>query len=371
MIFVVSGYPGNEDYFYIYKTDAASSDYPYFSEALYNANEHNEYLRIAASGGPGQTLLYGIYSGYYNNSGNWDEYMLYADITDGSDAWTRKTINTDSRISRYGDITGKRRVNGKFYYVYRNEVGCAFANYASGYIDHFNNIENVSNSLNQFYMSSHANPKPAFRFVNNDSCMTVIPYSNKVFSNTGFYAPLTLDLKLNLQGMYNSSTDLNNWDEELSVYLAEAVSPYNISDSSVNFLCSNTNEGFYTFENAPAGNYYIVIKHRNSIETWSAVPYSFNGLTPVYFDMRNSFSSAYGDNMILVNTSPDRFAIYSGDVNRDGIVDGSDMSEVENDVSISLTGHVRTDLTGDEFVDGSDLSIVDNNAYNSVSVITP
>ncbi len=57
MIFAVSGYPGSEDYFYIYKTDAASSDYPYFSEALYNANEHNEYLRIATSGGPGQTLL--------------------------------------------------------------------------------------------------------------------------------------------------------------------------------------------------------------------------------------------------------------------------------------------------------------------------
>lgn len=371
MIFVVSGYPGSEDYFFIYKTDASSSGYPYFSESLYNANEHNEYFRIASAGGPGQTLLYGIFSGYYNNSGNWDEYLLYADITDGNDTWTRKTVNNDSRNSRYGDITGTRRVNGKFYYAYRNEVGCSFSNYASGYIDHFNNTESVSNSLNKFYMSSHASPKPAFRFVNNDSCMTVIPYTYEVFSVSGCNAPLTLDLKLNLQGMYNISTDLNNWDEELSVYLAEGNSPYNISDSSVNFLCSNNNNGFYTFENASEGNYYIVIKHRNSVETWSAVPYSFNGLTPVYFDMRNSSGSAYGDNLIQVNSFPDRFAIFSGDVNRDGIVDGSDLSEVENDVSISLTGHVQTDLTGDELVDAGDLSIVENNATQSVSAVTP
>lgn len=63
--------------------------------------------------------------------------------------------------------------------------------------------------------------------------------------------------------------------------------------------------------------------------------------------------------------------LYSGDVNQDGTVDASDQSEVDNDVTNSVSGYVQTDLTGDDFVDGSDLSIVENNAAASVSVITP
>ena len=47
------------------------------------------------------------------------------------------------------------------------------------------------------------------------------------------------------------------------------------------------------------------------------------------------------------------------------------MSEVDNDAYNSVSGYVRTDLTGDDFVDAEDLSIVDNNAFNSVSVIRP
>ncbi|MBK6537423.1 MAG: hypothetical protein IPH77_04685 [Ignavibacteria bacterium] len=63
--------------------------------------------------------------------------------------------------------------------------------------------------------------------------------------------------------------------------------------------------------------------------------------------------------------------MFSGDVNQDGIIDGSDISIVENDLSNSVNGHVATDLNGDDFVDADDLSLVDNNTTIGVIVISP
>ncbi|MBL0108694.1 MAG: hypothetical protein IPP52_15790 [Ignavibacteria bacterium] len=63
--------------------------------------------------------------------------------------------------------------------------------------------------------------------------------------------------------------------------------------------------------------------------------------------------------------------MYSGDVNQDGIADATDVSAVDNDAAVSLSGYVKTDVTGDNFVDAADASIVDNNSFYSVSVIRP
>jgi len=75
--------------------------------------------------------------------------------------------------------------------------------------------------------------------------------------------------------------------------------------------------------------------------------------------------------MKQVDASPLRFAIYSGDVNQDGIVDGTDASLVDNDAFNFVTGYVGTDVNGDDVVEASDAAIVDNNAFNFVGSITP
>ncbi|MBK8553134.1 MAG: hypothetical protein IPL53_19575 [Ignavibacteria bacterium] len=81
---------------------------------------------------------------------------------------------------------------------------------------------------------------------------------------------------------------------------------------------------------------------------------------------------AYGNNLKLLTSSPfPVYGIYSGDVNQDGIVDASDLSQVENDAGNSLSGYVTSDVTGDDFVDAGDVSIVENNSLAGVSVITP
>ncbi len=75
--------------------------------------------------------------------------------------------------------------------------------------------------------------------------------------------------------------------------------------------------------------------------------------------------------MIQVDTGPNIFAIYSGDVNQDGSVDGLDLSLVDNDAFNFVTGYVSTDVNGNNFTDALDLAVADNNAYNFVSKVTP
>ena len=123
--------------------------------------------------------------------------------------------------------------------------------------------------------------------------------------------------------------------------------------------------------NAANGNYYIVIRHRNTLETWSAAPVAYTAGGVTSYSFITSITQAYGSNMIQIDASPLRFAIFSGDVNRDGTVDATDVSSIDNDAYNFVSGYVVSDLTGDNFVDASDFSIADNNAANFVSVSRP
>ncbi|MBK7160881.1 MAG: hypothetical protein IPH77_20640 [Ignavibacteria bacterium] len=67
------------------------------------------------------------------------------------------------------------------------------------------------------------------------------------------------------------------------------------------------------------------------------------------YDFAAAVTQAFGNNMKQVDASPVRFAVYSGDVNQDGIVDASDVSTVDNDAFNSLSGYVTSDLNGDDF----------------------
>jgi len=125
------------------------------------------------------------------------------------------------------------------------------------------------------------------------------------------------------------------------------------------------------FSTAPSGTYYLVVKHRNSIETWSANGIAVTRGGSVNYDFSNSSSQAFGSNMIQVDASPVRFAIFSGDVNQDGVVDATDAGAIDNDAFNFVTGYVNTDITGDDLVDATDAAIADNNAANFVGKIVP
>ncbi|MCY7363560.1 MAG: hypothetical protein LH629_16050, partial [Ignavibacteria bacterium] len=184
--------------------------------------------------------------------------------------------------------------------------------------------------------------------------------------------PSTLNVKVIPEGYYNSSTEKLNMKDTVRAYLRNSTFPYNVVDSVAAVLDSVTFTAPFKFINGTNGNYYIVIRHRNTIETWSKLGGEpFTSATVMNFDFTNLITKAFGNNMIQVDAAPMRFAIYSGDQNQDGIIDATDISNIENDATISLTGYNSSDLTGDDYVDGSDISIVENNSILGIGVVSP
>ena len=106
------------------------------------------------------------------------------------------------------------------------------------------------------------------------------------------------------------------------------------------------------------GAYFITVRHRSSIETTSAAPVSF-ATTPVNYNFSTSATQAFGDNLRDKNGV---FLIWGGDINQDGIVDGSDMNPVDNSATAVTFGYVTEDANGDGIVDSGDMNIVDNNS---------
>jgi len=195
---------------------------------------------------------------------------------------------------------------------------------------------------------------------------------NGTFSGGGTICGSTayvMNLTAFIQGFYNSSSNIMISDT-IKVYLRNASPPFAIVDSTKDLL-NLSGAGTFIFSNAVnVSNYYIVLKHRNSIETWSNTGNAFVSGSLTY-DFTTASNKAYGNNQDQVDNTPVRFAIYSGDVNQDGVVDGSDVAIIDNDAFNFVTGYVNSDVNGDDVVDGSDAAIVDNNAFNFVSVIRP
>lgn len=178
-----------------------------------------------------------------------------------------------------------------------------------------------------------------------------------------------LNLTMFIQGFYNPVSDLMIADT-VKVYLRNSTSPYNKIDSAKQKVNTSGSASF-NFNYADNGTpYYLQLSHRNSVETWSSNAVSFvNDL--LSFNFTASLSQAFGNNMLQVDLSPVRFAIYNGDVNQDGLIDISDSQLIDNDVYNFVSGYVLTDLTGDGFLDINDAAIAENNAGNFVNVVRP
>ncbi len=184
------------------------------------------------------------------------------------------------------------------------------------------------------------------------------------FSSAGHVA-----VKVIPQGFYNAGGFLNSSDTVL-VLLANASSPYAIVDSAYAILDSLTFTATATMSAANSGTYFIVVKHRNSVETWSASGVAYTKGSTTSFDFTTAATQAYGSNEIEVTTGV--YGIYGGDCNQDGYVDPLDLSMVDQDSFNYVSGRAGvTDVNGDGYVDPLDLSIVDQNSFNYVGVKLP
>lgn len=376
MFFVLSGYPGSEYFFTAYKCDATLMSMPYFSYDIYTppyVADQKELFRITANDGAGRTKLMGTFANNYLNSGNWDILYTIMDVAgDGADTYTAYLLDMSARYSsRNPDILGRRNTSGSLCIAYKNDVGCNFSYSSAMYIREFNSLYLAIPGLNNEYTNSLASPKPGFRYIAGDSTLSVSSGPNIVYSNRGNELITGLQVKVSMQGNYDDAVNHNRWDERVKVYLAKSFAPYNIIDSAEDFVCSLSDMGHFFFSNAPTGSYYIVLKHRNSLETWSKTPWDFYTQNVQHAEFTQLATSAYGDNLVQVDSSPQRFALYGGDVNQDGTIDGTDLQLIDNDAYNFVTGFVPTDAYIDYIVDGTDYALADNNAYSFISKIAP
>ncbi len=211
-------------------------------------------------------------------------------------------------------------------------------------------------------------------------------YSNPDTSNTWTdFSSSSYNQKLDISVIINTGTLLNltvipeafyrilsnslNMKDTVRAYLRNSTAPYSLVDSAKANIDSLTFTGAFSFKNMSSGNYYIQVKHRNCIETWSkAGGESFTSGVTKSYDFTGSASQAYAGNMILRGS---KYCIYSGDPNQDGFINLSDVLLTYNASSAFTTGYVVTDINGDIAVDLSDVITCYNNSSNFVTKITP
>jgi hypothetical protein len=179
--------------------------------------------------------------------------------------------------------------------------------------------------------------------------------------------PLYLDLTVLPQGMSSGSSGQTVRDT-VRVIVRSGSAPYEVVESVKGFLDINGSV-IITLNNCAYNvPYYLEVDHRNTIETWSAntIVFTANSLP---YDFTLSDYQAYGQNLVAIG--PYWYALYSGDVNKDGIIDISDMAMIDNDVLIHATGYRNTDIDGNLSVDASDYLIADRNAEMFISLMRP
>ena len=169
-----------------------------------------------------------------------------------------------------------------------------------------------------------------------------------------------------LEGFYDEVTGIMVPDY-VYVSLRRAVNPDSIIDYAETYLDS-TGYGTASFHQVPDGTYYIVISHRNHIETWSALTYAISHDTTLTLDFSASRSMAYDNNQVQHNN---HWCIYGGDVNQDGFVDALDLSAVDQACYYGLSGYIAEDINGNELVDDSDYAIVNRNSRRYVRYKRP
>lgn len=179
----------------------------------------------------------------------------------------------------------------------------------------------------------------------------------------------TINLVIASEGLYNPVTNQHRVQDTVFAYLREFASPYNIIDSAEAFIDRYNFNATLVFSRVPKADYYVEFRTKNTIAAWS-----------IWYDSQDDNLNlnllrfpvyVLGSNEKRINLALNYYGLYAGDVNQDGIVDGTDTQLIDNDANAFVTGYSIQDLNGDNFVDGTDALLAGNNADNFVSVITP
>ena len=167
--------------------------------------------------------------------------------------------------------------------------------------------------------------------------------------------------------LYNQgvSGDLSITDS-IDVIIYEQNAPYSVVTSTRVLL--HTDGTVTCLLPSLSGDYYIGVKNRNNILTWSSVPVTISSI-PANYDFTTYASQAMGSNMTEVE--PGIWALYTGEIVEDENIDLVDDTELELGIVNFDFGYVATDLNGDGNVDLLDSQVIDENITNFIYSVHP
>jgi hypothetical protein len=182
-----------------------------------------------------------------------------------------------------------------------------------------------------------------------------------------------LNVKVFLEGLYQEEnlmkpylynlelSDSSNACDSIEAYLWNVNHLNNESpDFSAKTILKTNGMAHFILPPNLTGDHYIALKHRNSIEIWSAVPVSFPTSNLYDFSLfSNTFTDGINSSQKLM--SDGNYAMYTGDVNQDGTIDIFDQQNVDNAVMLFEFGYLINDCNADGVEDVFDIQIVENN----------
>lgn len=267
---------------------------------------------------------------------------------------TTDYLNTYWTISRTG-ITGSVTATGQ--YADPTDVNGSENNLRGWFYDKNGNWSLINSTIDA---SSNRVGAPiagnggVLYGMNRFAMLGIKAFLEGAYNNNGLMKSTLFDLGMNSDATATDSITINLW------------SASNLSNNNPNFslkpILHNDGSANVILPEAVIGNsYYVALKHRNSIETWSANTITLNEVNN--YDISDALAKAYGDglNPPMKSLDANIFGLYSGDTNQDGTVDGGDMNEVDNGTVAGDFGYNNADVNGDGASDGLDMNIVDNN----------
>ncbi len=194
---------------------------------------------------------------------------------------------------------------------------------------------------------------------------------------------VTLNLTMFLEAFYRGGSLMaaNRYDLGLSSDPTETDqvtvnlwAPANLSNPTPNYSFTGTLHTNGTLSISAPGaisgsSFYIAVKHRNHMETWSSGTVLMS--TTTTYNFSNAITKAYSDgvNPPMAGVASGVFAFYAGDINQDGGIDGVDMNTIDNE--IGFFGYNNSDINGDGGTDGQDMNFVDNNSQLGLFMARP
>jgi hypothetical protein len=198
---------------------------------------------------------------------------------------------------------------------------------------------------------------------------------------TGLAIPYASDklfrLNVKVEGLYEGNGLMRTANDEsgphwgagiadkitVELYSTNGIMVYALSN--INMATDGSVEG--SIPSAFNGDYYILIKHRNSIPICSKYPVSFNGST-IYYSF-DEVSKAFGNNMQVMED--ETVVMFSGDDNQDNLVDTGDYLSVDNSANNYSVGYITEDIDGNGLIDTGDYIAIDNNNASYISAVLP